>query len=132
MYILNTTKKLYHIYLSQFNHFSSDINNTPENVINSTYYDDNQLSTLKEFTDKNSLSLYLLSHKKHWWSLTPNSINKDWFWYHCYFTVKINQRCTSISWYNFNKLNKLWLWILTHRTKCCWWYLDIFKEPRVL
>ena len=42
---------------SKFNNFSSDISNTPENVINSKYYDVNQLRTLKEFTDISSVSL---------------------------------------------------------------------------
>ena len=41
--------------------FSSDINNTPENVINSNYYDIDQLQTLKEFTDKSYLSLFHLN-----------------------------------------------------------------------
>ena len=43
---------------SDFNYVSPDINNTPEKVINSKYYDINQLPTLKEFTDKSSLSLF--------------------------------------------------------------------------
>ena len=38
-----------------------DINNTPENVINSNYYDIDQLQTLKPFTDKSSLSLFHLN-----------------------------------------------------------------------
>ena len=42
---------------SKFNNFSSDISNTPENVINSEYYDVNQLRTLKKFTDISSVSL---------------------------------------------------------------------------
>ena len=33
----------------------------PENVINSNYYDIDQLQTLKEFTDKSSLSLFHLN-----------------------------------------------------------------------
>ena len=40
---------------------SSDINNTPENVINSNYYDIDQLQAFKEFTDKSSLSLFHLN-----------------------------------------------------------------------
>ena len=36
---------------NQFNSFSSDINNTPENEINYIYYDIDQLQTLKEFSD---------------------------------------------------------------------------------
>ena len=52
-------KKIYHIYLfNEFNSFSSDTNNDPENVINSNYYDIDQLQTLKEFTDKSSVSLF--------------------------------------------------------------------------
>ena len=46
---------------NEFNSFSSDINNTPENVINSNYYDIDRLQTLKEFADKSSLSLFLLN-----------------------------------------------------------------------
>ena len=38
--------------------FSSDINNTTENLIKSKCYDFNQLPTLKEFTGKNYLSLF--------------------------------------------------------------------------
>ena len=53
-------KSLSHL-LIEFNSFSSDINNTPENVINSNYYDTDQLQTLKEFTDKSSLSLFHLN-----------------------------------------------------------------------
>ena len=41
--------------------FSADINNTPQNVINSNYYDTDQLQTLKEFTAKSSLSLFHLN-----------------------------------------------------------------------
>ena len=37
---------------SEFNHFSSDINNTPENVINSKFYDSNQLPTLRNLLIK--------------------------------------------------------------------------------
>ena len=46
---------------NEFNSFSSDINNTPENVINSNYYDIDQLQTLKVLTDKSSLSLFDLN-----------------------------------------------------------------------
>ena len=46
---------------NEFNSFSSDINNTPENVISSNYYDIDQLQTLKEFTDKTSLSQFYLN-----------------------------------------------------------------------
>ena len=46
--------------LNEFNSLFSDINNTPENVINSNYYDIDQLQTLKEFTDS-SLSLFYLN-----------------------------------------------------------------------
>ena len=44
------------------------LNNTPENVINSNYYDTDQLQTLKKFTDKSSLSLFYLNTS----SLTKN------------------------------------------------------------
>ena len=64
---LKTTKELSHLF-NQFNSFSSDINNTPENVINSNYYDIDQLQTLKEFTDKRSFSLFHLNTS----SLTKN------------------------------------------------------------
>ena len=57
---LKPTKNLSHLF-NEFNSFSSDINNTPENVINSNYYDIDQLQTLKEFTDKSSLSLFYLN-----------------------------------------------------------------------
>ena len=46
---------------NEFNSFSSDINNTPENEINYIYYDIDQLQTLKEFSDKSSLSLVYLN-----------------------------------------------------------------------
>ena len=42
---LKPPKKLSHLF-NEFNSFSSDINNTPENVINSNYYDIDQLQTL--------------------------------------------------------------------------------------
>ena len=45
---LKPPKNLSHLF-NEFNYFSSDINNTPENVINSNYYDIDQLQTLKEF-----------------------------------------------------------------------------------
>ena len=57
---LKPPKNLSHLF-NEFNSFSSDINNNPENVINSNYYDIDQLQTLKEFTDKNSLSLFHLN-----------------------------------------------------------------------
>ena len=53
-------KNLSHLF-NEFNSFFSDINNTPENIINSNYYDIDQLQTLKEFTDKSSLSLFHLN-----------------------------------------------------------------------
>ena len=56
---IKTTKKF--ITFNKFISFSSDINNTPENVIYSNYYDIYQLQTLKEFTDKSSLSLFHLN-----------------------------------------------------------------------
>ena len=46
---------------NEFQNFSSDINNTRENIINSKYYDFNQLEALKEFTYKSSLSLIHLN-----------------------------------------------------------------------
>ena len=58
---LKPPKNLSHLF-NEFNSFSSDINNTPENVINSNYYDIDQLQTLKEFTDKSSLSLFHLNN----------------------------------------------------------------------
>ena len=57
---LKPPKNLSHLF-NEFNSFSSDINNTPENVINSNYCDIDQLQTLKEFTNKNSLSLFHLN-----------------------------------------------------------------------
>ena len=48
---LKPPKNLSHLF-NEFNYFSSDINNNPENVINSNYYDIGQLQTLKEFTEK--------------------------------------------------------------------------------
>ena len=57
---LKPPNKLSHLF-NEFNSFSSDISNTPENVINSNYYDIDQLKTLKEFTDKSSLSLFHLN-----------------------------------------------------------------------
>ena len=58
--ILKPSKNLSHLF-NEFNSFSSDINNTPENVTNSNYYDIDQLQTLKEFSDKSSLSLFHLN-----------------------------------------------------------------------
>ena len=65
---LKPPKNLSYLF-SKFNNFSSDISNTPENVINSKCYDVNQLRTLKEFTDISSVPLihvntYSLSQKK--------------------------------------------------------------------
>ena len=61
---LKPPKNLSHLF-NELNSFSSDINNTPENVLNSNYYDIDQLQTLKEFTDKSSFSLHhLLTLKK--------------------------------------------------------------------
>ena len=57
---IKPSKNLSHLF-NEFNSFSSDINNTPENVINSNYYDIDQLQTLKEFADKSSLSLVHLN-----------------------------------------------------------------------
>ena len=66
MLSIKTIKKF--VTFIEFNSFSSDINNTLENVINSNYYDTDQLQTLKECTDKSSLSVFNLnicSLKKH-------------------------------------------------------------------
>ena len=60
MLIIKTTKNLSHLF-NEFNSFSSNINNTPENIINSNYYDIDQLQTLKEFTYKSFLSLFHLN-----------------------------------------------------------------------
>ena len=53
----------------EFNSSCADINNTPENVVNSNYYHIDQLQSLKEFTDKSPFSLFhpknLLTLKKH-------------------------------------------------------------------
>ena len=57
---LKPPKNLSYLF-NEFNSSSSDINNTPEYVINSNYYDIDQLQTLKEFTDKSSLPLFHLS-----------------------------------------------------------------------
>ena len=57
---LKPPKNLSYLF-NEFNSSSSDINNTPEYVINSNYYDIDQLQTLKEFTDKSSLSLFHLN-----------------------------------------------------------------------
>ena len=54
---LKPPKNLSHLF-NEFNSFSSYINNNPENVVNSNYYDIDQLQTLKEFSDKSSLSLF--------------------------------------------------------------------------
>ena len=57
---LKPPKNLSHLFY-EFSFFSSNINNTLENVINSNYYDTDELQTLKEFTDKTSLSLFYLN-----------------------------------------------------------------------
>ena len=57
---LKPPKNWSHLF-NEFNFFSSGINNTPENVINSNYYDIDQQQTLKEFTDKSSFSLFHLN-----------------------------------------------------------------------
>ena len=65
--VLNPSNNLSHSF-NKLNIFSSDISNTSENIINSKYYDINQLPILKEFTDKSSFSLSsedLLSPKTH-------------------------------------------------------------------
>ena len=58
--VLKLPKKLSHL-LNEFNFFSCDINNTPGNIINSKYYDINQLQILQEFTDNSSFSLFHLN-----------------------------------------------------------------------
>ena len=60
-------KNLSHLF-NEFNSFSPDINNTPENVFNSNYYYIDQPQNLKEFTDKSSLFLF---------NLNPCSISKS-------------------------------------------------------
>ena len=57
---LKPPKNLSHLF-NEFNSFSSDINNTQGNVINSNYYDIDQHQFLKEFTEKSSLSLFRLN-----------------------------------------------------------------------
>ena len=57
---LKPPKNLSHVF-NEFNSFSSDINNAPENVINSNYFHIDQLKTFKKFTDKSSLSLFHLN-----------------------------------------------------------------------
>ena len=57
---LKPSKNLSYLF-NEFNSSSSDINNTPEYVINSNYYNIDQLQTLKQFTDKSSLSLFHLN-----------------------------------------------------------------------
>ena len=58
--ILKPPKNFSHLF-NEVNSFSFDINNTTENVINSNYDDIDQLQTLKEFTEKSSLSLFHLN-----------------------------------------------------------------------
>ena len=65
---LKPPKYLPHL-LNEFNSFSSDTNNTPENVINSNYHDIDQFQILKEFIDKSFLSLFHL----HTCSLSKNT-----------------------------------------------------------
>ena len=77
---IETTKKLY--LFSKFNYFSSYINNATENVINSEYYDTDQLSSLKEFTNKRSLSLFY----RNIYSLSKNIHDLE----HLIQSVKIN------------------------------------------
>ena len=57
---LKPSKNLSHLF-NESNSFSSDINNAPGNVINSNYYDIDQLQLLKKITDKSSLSLFHLN-----------------------------------------------------------------------
>lgn len=48
---------------NEFNNFSSDNNNTPENI-SSKYYDINQLESLKENTGKSCLAVFHLESLK--------------------------------------------------------------------
>ena len=57
---LKQPKNLSHLF-NEFSSFSSNINNTPENVINSNYYDIDKVQTWKEFTNESSLSLFELN-----------------------------------------------------------------------
>ena len=57
---LKLPKNLLYLF-DEFNSFSSDINNTQENLINFNYYDIDQLQILNEFTDKSSLFLFHLN-----------------------------------------------------------------------
>ena len=57
---LKPPNNLSHLF-NEFNSFSSDIRNLPENIINCNYYVINQFQTLKEFTDKSSRSLFHLN-----------------------------------------------------------------------
>ena len=57
--VLKPPKNLKYLF-NEFQNFSSDINNTRKNIINSKYYDFNQLEALKEFTYKSSLSLLFI------------------------------------------------------------------------
>ena len=45
-FTLKSSKNLSHLF-NEFNSFSSDINSTPESLINSNYYDIDQLQTMK-------------------------------------------------------------------------------------
>ena len=45
-FTLKSSKNLSHLF-NEFNSFSSDINSTPESLINSIYYDIDQLQTMK-------------------------------------------------------------------------------------
>ena len=56
---IKTTKGF--ITFNEFNSICSDVDNTPEYIINSNYYDINYLKTLKESTDKSSHSLFYLN-----------------------------------------------------------------------
>ena len=58
--LIRPPKNSSHLF-NEFNSFLSDINNTPENIINSNYNDINELQTFSEFNDKSSLSLFHLS-----------------------------------------------------------------------
>ena len=57
---LKPRKNLSYLF-NEFNSFCSDVNNTLENVINSNFYDIDQLQTLKKFADKSSLFLFHLN-----------------------------------------------------------------------
>ena len=128
---LKPPKNLSH-QLNEFNSFTSDINNTLQNVINYNCYHINDLQTLKEFTDKSSFSLNYLNtsslSKNRTSYKIPYSVNEDWYWYRNCFWIKNNQKYTYTNWYKYSKLS---LQILSNGSQC-WWYLDLYKELLVI